>query len=58
VLALMAEHGDKLGLSKEAYDMVYEGFWDLYCKKPHASADLPVKKLEGFLSKVRLIVTP
>ena len=54
----MAEHGDKLGLSKEAYDMVYEGFWDLYCKKPHASADLPVKKLEGFLSKVKLVVTP
>ena len=58
VLALMAEYGDKLGLSKEVYEMVYEGFWDLYCKKPHASADIPVKKLEGFLSKVKLIVTP
>ncbi len=58
VLALLAEHGDKLGLSKAAYDMVYEGFWDLYCKKPHASAEIPVKKLEGFLSKVKLIVPP
>lgn len=58
VLALMAEHGEKLGLSKEAYDMVYEGFWDLYCKKPHATADLPAKKLEGFIQKVKLVVPP
>jgi Radial spoke protein 3 len=58
VLSLMAEHGDKLGLSKQAYDMVYEGFWDLYCKKPHATADIPVKKLEGFLSKVKLVIPP
>lgn len=58
VLALLAEHGDKLGLAKDAYDMVYEGFWDLYCKKPHAQAEIPVKKLEGFLSKVKLIVPP
>lgn len=43
VLALLAEHGEKLGLSKAAYDMVYEGFWDLYCKKPHASAEIPVR---------------
>jgi len=58
VLALMAEYGEKLGLSKEAYDMVYEGFWDLYCKKPHASAEIPTKKLEGFIQKVKLIVPP
>ena len=58
VLALMAQHGNLLGLAKEAYDMVYEGFWDLYCKKPHASAEIPAKKLDGFLSKVKLIVPP
>jgi hypothetical protein len=49
VLALMAEYAEQVGLSKAAFDMVYEGFWDLYCKKPHASAEIPAKKLEGFL---------
>jgi hypothetical protein len=34
VLALLREHHELFGLSAEAYDMVYEGFWDLYCKKP------------------------
>lgn len=58
VLALMAENAEQLGLSKQAFDMVYEGFWDLYCKKPHASAEIPAKKLEGFLSKIKLIVPP
>lgn len=59
VLALLAEHGEQhLGLAKAAYDMVYEGFWDLYCKKPHASAEIPTKKLEGFIQKVRLVVPP
>jgi hypothetical protein len=38
--------------------MVYEGFWDLYCKKPDASADINVKKLEGFITKVKLVTPP
>ena len=58
VLALLREHHSLFGLSKEAYDMVYEGFWDLYCKKPDQSADIPPKKLEGFITKVKLITPP
>jgi hypothetical protein len=58
VLALMSEHAEALGLSKEAFNMVYEGFWDLYCKKPHASSEIQAKKLEGFLNKVKLIAPP
>lgn len=54
----MSEHAELLGLSKEVFDIVYEGFWDLYCKKPHASAELPVKKLEGFLNRVKLVAPP
>jgi len=37
---------------------VYEGFWDLYCKKPVNTTDIPVKKLEGFIQRVKLIVPP
>ena len=47
-----------LGISRKAYDAVYEGFWDLYCKKPAVAADIPAKKLEGFISRVRLIIPP
>jgi hypothetical protein len=35
--------------------MVYEGFWDLYCKKPQTS-DLTAKKLDGWINKVNLKV--
>ena len=58
VLALLREHHALFGLSAEAYDMVYEGFWDLYCKKPDQSAEIPAKKLEGFITKVKLITPP
>jgi hypothetical protein len=58
ILALLREQNKILGLSKKAFDLVYEGFWDLYCKKPFSVADIPVKKLEGFLSRVKLIVPP
>lgn len=34
VLALLREQHELFGLSAEVYDIVYEGFWDLYCKKP------------------------
>jgi len=35
--------------------MVFEGFWDLYCKKP-ATTDLTSKKLEGWLNGIQLKV--
>lgn len=35
--------------------MVYEGFWDLYCKKP-ATKELTAKKLEGCIGNIVLRV--
>lgn len=55
ILALLKDQCSVLGISSEAFDVVYEGFWDLYCKKPFSLIDIPVKKLEGFLSRVKLI---
>ena len=57
-LALMRGQNKHMGLSKKAYDLVYEGFWDLYCKKPANATELPVKKLEGFIQRVKLVVPP
>lgn len=53
VLRLMAEHAEQIGVSANTYEMVYEGFWDLYCKKP-ATTDLTAKKLEGWINKINL----
>jgi hypothetical protein len=53
-LALFAE---ELGLSKNSYDMIYEGFWDLYCRKP-AVSDLTTKKLETWINYINLITPP
>ena len=44
----MKEQSKNIGLSAKAYDMVYEGLWDLYCKKSQ-SPELNAKKLEGFI---------
>lgn len=57
ILRLLREQAKELGLSAKAYDTVYEGLWDLYCKKPQ-TADLTAKRLEGFLQKVKLVVPP
>jgi len=58
ILALMKEHGKTLGISQQAFELVYQGFWDLYCKKPANTTDIPAKKLEGFISRVKLITPP
>jgi hypothetical protein len=47
----------QLGISKKAYDAVYEGFWDIYCKRSQ-SPDLNPKKLEGFVQRIKLMTPP
>jgi len=44
----------KLGIDRMVFDLVYEGFWDLYCKKP-LTPELTVKKMEGFIQKFKLV---
>ena len=58
VLALIREQHELFGVPSSVYDMVYEGFWDLYCKKPDQTAEIPPKKLEGFITKVKLVTPP
>lgn len=37
--------------------MVYEGLWDLYCKRSQ-SPDLTAKKLDGFIQRIKLLTPP
>lgn len=55
VLAKLAESCDEIGISRNSFNLIYESFWDLYCKKPQTS-DLSVKKLDGWLNNFRLSV--
>ena len=55
VLAMMCENCEELGISRNSWNMVYEAFWDLYCKKP-ATPDLTAKKLDTWYNTVRMSV--
>eukprot|EP00347_Sterkiella_histriomuscorum_P006020 403354377 len=57
ILQILKEQSKTLGISAKAYDMVYEGLWDIYCKKSQ-SPDLNPKKLEGFLQRIKLLTPP
>lgn len=57
VLQLMRQRSKAIGLSAKAYDGVYEGLWDLYCKKSQ-SPDITAKKLEPFIQRIKLVVPP
>jgi len=55
VLASLSQFAEAAGLSKNSFNMIYEGFWDLYCRKP-GTADLTAKKLENFTNLINLKV--
>lgn len=54
VLRLLSKNIESLGISKNTFNIVYEGFWDLYCKKP-ATGELNVRKLEGWINRINLV---
>ena len=55
VLTLLSQQCEAVGVSRNSYNMVYEGFWDLYCKKS-ANKELSAKKLDGWISNIVLRV--
>jgi hypothetical protein len=34
VLEVMRDNQKALGLDSDVFDLVYEGFWDIYCMRP------------------------
>mmetsp|Transcript_7483 Transcript_7483/g.11669 ORF Transcript_7483/g.11669 Transcript_7483/m.11669 type:complete len:268 (-) Transcript_7483:61-864(-) len=55
VLKALAENSSLVGISANSYHLVFESFWDLYCKKP-VTPDLTSKKLEGWVNSTLLKV--
>lgn len=56
VLQLIKENQHALGLDPDVFDLVYEGFWDLYTFKPKV-ADISAKKLSQWITKISLSAT-
>lgn len=51
VMKILKENQDALGLENDVFDLIYEGFWDLYTLKPK-TAELSNKKLVQWITKV------
>jgi hypothetical protein len=47
VLNLIKENQKDLGMDPDVFDMVFEGFWDLYCHWPKID-DLKQSQLKGW----------
>ena len=54
VLKVIRQNLSFLGIDRMVYDLVYEGFWDLYCKKP-LTPELSAKKMENWISRFKLV---
>lgn len=57
LLRLMQEYPDELGLDPEIFDLVYNGFWDLYTYRPKCT-DVTARKLVQWIQKININVNP
>jgi hypothetical protein len=56
VLGNMCADPEKIGISANVFNTVWEGFWDLYYKRPVPETDLNTKKFEGWITNINLSV--
>jgi hypothetical protein len=56
-LRLIKDNQEKLELDPEVFDLVYEGFWDLYSFHPQIR-DISARKLQTWIQKVKLTSGP
>ena len=57
ILRLIKDNQEKLDLDPEVFDLVYNGFWDLYTFKPKVQ-DVSARKLQAWIQKIKLISGP
>ena len=53
ILRLIKENQEKLEIDPEVFDLVYEGFWDLYTFHPQVR-DVSARKLQAWILKIEL----
>ena len=57
ILRIIKENQKELDMDPDVFDLVYEGFWDLYTMRPKLM-DVRSKKLLEFISKIKLTSGP
>lgn len=53
VLRLIKDNQKELDMDPEVFDLVYEGFWDLYTFRPQLK-DISARKLQAWILKIKL----
>lgn len=53
ILRLIKDNQEALDMDPEVFDLVYEGFWDLYTFKP-CLQDISARKLQTWIQKIKL----
>ena len=57
ILRLIKDNIEEFEFDPDVFDLVYEGFWDLYTFHP-AVRDVSARKLQGWIQKIKLISGP
>ena len=57
VLEVIRDNQVALGMDPDVFDLVYEGFWDLYCMRPRCDGITP-KMIQVWISRFILQVSP
>ena len=53
VLRMIKDNQEALDMDPEVFDLVYEGFWDLYTIKDNA-CEISARKLQAWIAKIKL----
>jgi len=57
VLRVIKDNQQALDLDADVFDLVYEGFWDLYTFRPEIR-DVSARKLQAWIAKIKLTSGP
>lgn len=57
VLRLIKDNAEALDMDPDVFDLVYEGFWDLYTFHPKIR-DVSARKLQAWIQKIKLSAGP
>ena len=58
ILRIIKDNAQALDLDPEVFDLVYEGFWDLYTFKDSQLRDVSARKLQTWIQRVKLTSGP
>jgi len=54
VLRLIKDNQEALDMDPEVFNLVYEGFWDLYTIRDNQLRDVSARKLQAWIAKIKL----